>query len=111
MTTLQEEVKALQKQLVAKQAIIDQQNKESKEIEEKSWEYNMNILEKIALAKEREVLQNNYAKFSKCKFTDIAYAPFLKSSVNCLQRLDERLTNIETLLTAHINAAPSDEKI
>ena len=54
MSTLQEEVLALQKQLAAKQSIINKQNKEAKERTEKSLKYNIDILEKYHLLGRRQ---------------------------------------------------------
>ena len=47
MSMLQTEINTLRKQLVAKEAIIEQQRREAKEKEERSWEFNLNILKEL----------------------------------------------------------------
>jgi len=109
MSTLQEEVLVLQKQLAAKQAIIDQQIKEAKERTEKSWEYNIDIIPQQikAATAGRELpsyrmgnfgsrrksvpLPSNVAERRVCNYLQ----PFMTSVLECLQRLDERIKQLE----------------
>ena len=100
MTTLQNEVDVLREQLAAKEAIIEQQKREAKEKEEQSWEYNLNFIQRdtgVVAGLACVVPWRGESANAKCGRNQARQrAPFMQAVLNCLQRLDERLSKLET---------------
>ena len=99
MSALQSNIERTRRILAKQEAMLEQQKREAKEKEEKSWEFNMDVLEASAKNKEEKIARNRYGKhnFSNL-FQDKEMAPFMKACINCLKRLDERLNHIERFL-------------
>ena len=99
MATLQNEVEALREQLAAKEAIIEQQKREAKEKEEQSWEYNLNFIQcdacVVATRSETRPYRGESAGAKYARNQAMQRAPFMQAVLNCLQRIDERLKNLE----------------
>ena len=127
MSALQTEVDTLRKQLAEKEAIIIQQQREAKMKEERSWDFNINILKELfdqkyqpaqkkinpVLERKEQMLleiQRNAPRLIHAqdvieqRMIDInrqinhyKQSYQLEMSIlNCLQRLDDRLTKLET---------------
>ena len=79
---------------------LEQQMKMAEEKEESSWKFNIGVLQETAMKKEAKVVNNNYSKSCRMLFfQDRDIAPFMKSCVNCFQRLDKSISHIENVIT------------
>ena len=89
MSTLLTEVETLRQQLVEKEAMIEQQQREVREKKERSWKYNIGVLEKNTTVMTRHI-------GASC--ATAAY-PGLVPIVNCFKRLDDSMSHIENVIT------------
>ena len=117
MATIEENVKALQAKLEeAEKQLFEKEEKERLE-KERSWEYNVDVIQKnIKMAtagqklppyrmgnfggrRKSVPLPNNVAVKSVCNFLQ----PFMTSVLVCLQRLDERVQDLEDNLKINLD--------
>ena len=105
MSALQSEVDVLREQLAAKEAIIAEQKRLAKEKEEQSWEFNLDFIQR-----DTGVVAAHSEVSGVCEVSWVARcgrnqarqrAPFMQAVLNCLQRLDEKLSEYDKRL-AHI---------
>ena len=89
MSTLQNNVDALRAKLAKQEALLEQQKKEAKEKKERSWKFNIGVLEKNTTVMTRH-------RGDIC--ASVAY-PGLVPIVNCFQRLDESISHMENVIT------------
>ena len=107
MSALQNNVDALRAQLAKQEVILEQQKNTAKEKEERSWKFNIGVLEETAkdkgfsaAAAARRRGNNHYSKaYFVAADQDREIAPFMKSCVNCFKRLDESMSHIENVIT------------
>ena len=109
MATIEENVKALQAKLEeAEKQLFEKEEKERLE-KERSWEYNVDVIQKniksatagkklpmsrmgnFSGRRKSIPLPSNWAERSVCNYLQ----PFMSSVLECLQRLDERVQDLE----------------